>query len=206
MKYTAWFTLAFLSLVCACGRTTTTPSPVVVTESTEAEPGPEVPYPQYENWSQFEVGTQVVRRKEVTNPNGTVIETETLRLAEKSAEKVVVESQTFVERSSGKNDDNPPQNFVFPAKFRLPANMEIAQFSLPSMKAKQTGEEKVSVADVEYDAKVFEWTEVNEAGPMKVKLLWCEAFPGSKIRQVMNTEQTGTNSVEEIVKAEIKKS
>ena len=167
--------------------------------ASQAEPvGPLVPYPQFENWSRFTVGTKVVRRKEVTNEFGTVIETESLRLVEKTDAKVVVESQTLVERSNGSRDDNPPQVFEFPATFRLPASFTIEQFSLPSLKAKLVGTEKASVSDKEYEAQVYEWTEVNEAGPMTVRLLTCDAFPGGKIRQEMFAQQTGTRSVEQI--------
>ncbi len=127
----------FIGLI-ACGCNPSSPArPLTTTQpvSASAPSGPEVPYPQFENWNQFAVGTQIVRRKEVTNPNGYVYETETLKLIEKSDKKVVVESQTLVERSTGVNDDNPAQQFTFPATFKLPASMTIEQFKLPSLKA-----------------------------------------------------------------------
>lgn len=173
------------------------------TGASQVPDGPTVAYPQYENWHQFGIGTTVVRQKETSNANGKVVETETLKLIERNDKEVVVESQTLVERSSGKKDDNPPQEFRFPATFKLPASMTIEQFRLPSLKAELKGEESVEVEGQTYQAKVYQWTEVNETGPMSVRLLWAESFPGGKILQEMLTDNLGMQSVEKIVKAEL---
>ncbi len=144
-----------------------------------------------------------MRKKVVSNANGKVVETETLELIEKTDAKVVVQSQTLVERSTGVNDDNPPQTFEFAATFRLPPNLTIEQFKLPSLKAELKGEESIDVAGKSYSARVYEWTESNETGPMTVRLLWVDGFPGGKVSQEMHTLQTGMNSVESIHEVKI---
>lgn len=193
-------------IVAGCGREAQPPRGTATPSSTTADASTEVPYPQYANWSQFEVGTRVVRRKQVTNPHGVVIETETLTLREKNASRVVVESQTLVERTDGRLENNPPQTWEFPATFRLPASITLEQIELPSLSAKMIGTERVLVADTGYEARVYQWTEVNEAGPMSVRLLSAPDFPGHKLRQEMFTEQTQTKSIETIVEVEIVRS
>jgi len=153
-------------------------------------------HPEYANWSLFPVGTTVVRKKEVANDFGTVRVTTTLRLAEKTAEKVVVETQVTVDRA-GEPVENPPQRFEFPATFRVPEGMKRDQFLLPSLKAKSIGEENRTACGEEYLAEIFSWNEVNEAGPMAVKLWRSDDIPGRILRQEIN----GRNheSVEEVV-------
>lgn len=193
-------------IACGCKPSgPTNPLPTTQPVSASVPSGPDVPYPQFENWNQFAVGTKIVRRKEVTNPNGHVFETETLKLIDKNDKKVVVESQTLVERSTGVNDDNPPQLFTFPATFKLPASMTIEQFRLPSLKAELKGEEPIEIAGQTYQAKVYEWIESNETGPMNVRLLWADNFPGGKVYQEMLTQQTSMRSIEKITQAEIAK-
>ena len=156
-----------------------------------------VDHPEYVNWSRFPVGIIVVRKKEVTNNFGTVRVTTTLRLAEKTADKVIVESQVTVDRSGESVVENPPQRFNFPATFRLPEGMKLQQFSLPSLKARQVGEESRSACGREYKTEVFTWDEVNEAGPMAVKLWRTDDIPGRMLRQEINGHMHA--SVEEIV-------
>ncbi len=177
-----------------------------VVQSAGSESYPEAVNPQFGNWSRFPVGTKVVRKKEVTNPNGTVVETETLVLTDKSDKKVAVESQMLVERHDGTRIDNPSQTFEFAATFRVPPTISVEQFQLPSLNAKKTGMEKVVLSGKEYEANVYEWTETNEAGPMSVKLLSCDDFPGRKIRQEMYTQKTDTRSIENIVEVDLIKS
>ena len=172
-------------------------------QSNGSESYPVAINPQFGNWSRFQVGTKVVRRKEVTNPNGTVVETETLVLTDKSDTKVAVESQMLVERHDGTRIDNPSQTFEFAATFRVPPSVSLEQFQWPSLKAIRTGTEKVVLSEKEYEADVFEWTESNEAGPMSVKLLSCDDFPGRKIRQEMFTQKTDTRSIENIVAVDL---
>jgi len=122
-----------------------------------------------------------------------------LRLTEKTSDKVVVESQITVDRVGEGRIENPPSSTSFPAQFRLPAGMQIEQFSLPSLKAKLVGDETRSAAGREYQAQLFTWQERNETGPMTVRYWRSDAMPGRLVRQ----EITGENhkSVEEAVEA-----
>jgi hypothetical protein len=158
---------------------------------------PQVPHPEYAHWSQFPVGMGVVRKKEVSNEFGKLQVTSTFRLIEKTAAKVVVESQVTVERPEESVVKNPPQNFEFPATFRLPQGMRVEQFSLPSLKAKHVGEEVRSACGREYTTQLFTWDEMSEAGPMAVKLWRSNDIPGQMLRQEINGRTQV--SVEEVV-------
>jgi hypothetical protein len=143
------------------------------------------------------VGAVVVRKKEVTNDFGVVHVTTTLRLAEESAQKVIVENQVTIDRPEEAPVVNPPFSAEFPAQFRLPAGMDQKQFWLPSLQAQSLGEELRTVCGREYNAQLFTWTERNETGPMLVKLWRSDDIPGRMLRQ----EITGHmhNSVEEVI-------
>jgi hypothetical protein len=157
---------------------------------------PLVDHPEYVNWSRFPVGTSIVRKKEVTNEFGTVHVTTTLRLAEKTADKLVVKSQVTVARSGESPVENPPQQFNFPAQFRLPAGMKLEQFALPSLTARHVGEETREACGKEYRSQVFTWDERNETGPMAIKLWRCDDIPGRMLRQEIHGHMH--DSVEEI--------
>src|SRR6185295_8212307 len=111
---------------------------------------PLVDHPEYVNWSRFPVGTFVVRKKEVTNDFGLVRVTTKLRLSEKTADRAVVESQVTVDRPGEALIENPSQEMQFAARFPLPAEMKLEQFSLPALRAKQVGEESLSAGGREF--------------------------------------------------------
>jgi hypothetical protein len=158
---------------------------------------PRVEHPEFGNWRQFPEGARVIRKKEVSNETETVRVTTVVRLVEKTSEKVVVESQITVDRPGQPVVENPPARVEFPASFELPAGMQVEQFLLPSLKAKQVGEEPREVNGKTYQAVVFAWDERNEAGPMQVKLWRSDEIPGRMLRQEVNG-RTQT-SVEEVV-------
>ena len=158
---------------------------------------PLVDHPEYAAWSRFPVGAGVVRKKEVTNEFGNVRVTTTVRLAEKTADKVVVQTQITVDRAAEGLVENEPQTVDFPAKFRLPANMKLEQFALPSLRAKAVGEEAREVAGREFKAEVFTWQEFSERGQMTIKLWRSDEIPGRMLRQEINGPMH--NSVEEVV-------
>jgi len=143
------------------------------------------------------VGIVVVRKKEVAGGSETVQVTTTLRLAEKTTDKVVVESQVTVDRPGHPPTQNATQKVDFPATFPLPNGLRLEQFSLPSLKASQTGEETRQVCGQDYKTQLFTWDEVNETGPMTVKLWRSDDIPGRMLRQ----EIQGHNhvSIEEVV-------
>lgn len=165
--------------------------------STASEDLTLVDHPEYVHWSQFPVGTAVTRKKEVTNDHGKVRVTTIVRLAEKTVNKVVVETQVTVDRLDGKLEENPAFNAEFVAKFRLPASMKVEQFALPSLKAKPMGDETREAAGREYHAQVFTWEERNETGPMAVKLWRSNEIPGRMLRQEIDGPMH--HSVEETV-------
>lgn len=158
---------------------------------------PLVAHPEYANWSRFPVGIVVVRKKVVTNESETVWVTTTLRLTEKTTEKVVVESQVTVDRPGNPLEQNPRLTVGFPATFPLPKGLRLEQFSLPSLKAKQTGEETRQACGHDYQTQLFTWEEVNENGPMAIQLWRSDDIPGRMLRQEINGRKH--LSVEEVV-------
>src|SRR5262245_48062160 len=74
---------------------------------------PFVDHPEFVAWNRFPVGTSVVRKKEVSNVSGMVGVTTTLRLAQKTADKVVVENQVTIERPGEPLIENPPLRLEF---------------------------------------------------------------------------------------------
>ncbi len=161
--------------------------------------GPQVQYPEYVNWSQFPVGTVGRKTKRVINDVGVVTVDTQLRLVDKSSTKVVIESQVTVQRPGMAIQDNPPLAMEFPAKFPLPTGMRLEQFQLPSLKAERTGDDSVKVGNNEYQAELFEWEEVNEAGPMTVKIWRSDKVPGRILRQETFVKQTQETSVEHVL-------
>jgi hypothetical protein len=154
-------------------------------------------HPEYVHWSRFPVGIVVIRKKGVSNDLGTVRVTTSLRLAVKTADKVVVESQVTVERPGNPPVENPPLNADFPAKFRVPEGMNVEQFSLPSLRAKSVGEETRQACGRAYATQRFTWDEVNETGPMKVTLWRNDDIPGRMLRQEIHGQMH--DSIEEVV-------
>src|SRR5262245_16828210 len=119
-----------MSLVCLAGCGLGGPDVLPqgeLSEGYEAPPStdhlPVVSHPEFVAWNRFPVGAGVVRKKEVSNDSGTVRVTTTLRLAKKTADNIVVESQVTIERPGQLLIENPPLNLEFPASFRLPADM-----------------------------------------------------------------------------------
>ena len=158
---------------------------------------PLVSHPEYVAWSRFPVGMAVVRKKEVTNEFGVVRVTTTLRMAEKTTDHIVVESQVTVYRNADPPEENPPLKFDFPAKFRLPQGMQLEQFALPALKAEQVGEETRRVCDRECSTQLFAWEEVNKEATMAIKLWRSDDIPGRMVRQ--EVKGPSHNSVEDVV-------
>lgn len=176
--------------------------PVVVDPAPPAVEGAMVPTPQFVHWDQFPVETHVTRRKTVTNPDGSITVTTTQRLIEKTDKKITVQQQKTVERPEGRTEFSA-QDLVFAASFRLPPNLTEEQFALPALKAKLTGRETIEVAGQTYDAEVFEWEEVNEAGPMPIKIWRSNAVPGQILREEMLIRNNNQESSEEIIEIAI---
>jgi hypothetical protein len=158
---------------------------------------PLVDHPEYANWQQFPLGTVVIRQKEVSNEHGVVRVKTSLRMAEKDDTSLTVETQVTVDRSGEGLVENPPFAAKFPRQFRLPSGMNADQFALPSLKAKLVGEEVLEACGQSFETQVFAWDEVNEAGPMKVKLWWSAAMPGRMVRQEIDGHMH--HSVEKVV-------
>lgn len=139
--------------------------------------------PDYRHWSQFPVGTTVVREKRVTSDRGTVHVTTTLRLVEKRPDQLMVESQVRVVRDGELLPANPPQTLAYHARFPLPPGMDAAAFDLPALRASRVGEEVQKVGEQEFLAEKFTWQEVNETGPMEVTYWRHDQVPGRMLRQ-----------------------
>lgn len=156
-----------------------------------------VAHPEYENWSRFPKGASITRSRTVTNEFGEVRVTTKMWLEDKSDREVTVGSQIHVVRSGDyPEENNPPSTTKYAASFQVPQGMTPEFFQKPSDKAKLVGKEMVGIADREFETEVFEWTENNEAGPMKIKLWRSIDVPGRIVRQEMLTESSGTKTLE----------
>ncbi len=82
--------------------------------------------------------------------------------------------------------------------------MKYEQFQLPSLKAKQIGQEEVECAGQKVAAKKFEWTESNESGPMQVAYWQSDTVPGRFVKQEQSTSSIGVRSHEIVVAIELK--
>ena len=160
---------------------------------------PMVVHPEYANWSRFPVGAQVVRYRVVSNEKGKVEVTSTIKLEQKTDRFVEIVSQVNVKRSDEDLQENPPERTKFLSEFKLPAGLSEDFFQLPSSKAKMVGEEELQVHGRSVQAKVYEWTENNETGPMAVKLWRSDQVPGRIVRQEMFIESSQTKTVEELL-------
>ncbi|MFN5273451.1 MAG: hypothetical protein ACK5E3_09605 [Planctomycetota bacterium] len=157
-----------------------------------------IPHPEYSNWSRFDVGAGVVRTRLISNKLGTVRVTTKLELSDKSKDAIAFTTQVSVERPGEQVEKNPEETTKVPASFRLPEGLSEEYFQLPSPKAKLLGEESIELFGKVIIAEVYEWTESNETGPMKVKLWRSDEVPGRIVRQEMLIEATQTKTIEEL--------
>ncbi len=157
--------------------------------------------PDYLNWNRFKVGTKVVRKKITKNPSDQVTETQTLKLLESNGEKVVLETQITVERPNYPRKENAPFKIEHAAKFRLPDNLKLEQFTKPSIKAREIAEETIKVLGKEYKAKLFTWEDNTESGPMPHKYWESMEFPGRLLKHeaVVKKDNGETSTTEEII-------
>jgi hypothetical protein len=187
-----------ICLGCDAGSGKVVPGSVPTTQAS-VNPLPKVAHPEYANWSQFNQKASIVRKRIVTNANGSIAVTTKMWLESKDAKEVSVGSQVTVERPGEPVEKNDVNIVSYPATYSLPEGMDEAQFLLPSAKAKETGTETVQVQGTQVEAKVYEWIENNEAGAMTVKVWHSNSIPGKIIRQEMFTKSSETKTSEEIV-------
>ncbi len=156
--------------------------------------------PEFLHWNQFPIGSQVVKKKVISNGNGTVEVTTTMTVREKTADKVIVDQQVTVVHPDS-TLENPSQSLEYVSKFQLPAGMSLEAFSLPSLKARQAGTAEIELLGKVYVADVFEWEEKNERGPMSVKLWRSDKVPGRTIKEeatILDGNDTSREMVMEI--------
>ena len=163
-------------------------APVVVAEAPSLVDLPLVAHPEYENWSRFAEGTQVVRKDNLASTDGEAILYTTLRLAKKTDAGVTIESQNAIVRK-GERQESDPVTAEYAAQFRLPKGMELEQFQLPTLKAKKVREETVKVADQEYNTEVFTFQDQSESGPVDVTLWRSNEFPGRQVKKEIVDKQ-----------------
>jgi|LakMenE18May11ns_1017448.scaffolds.fasta_scaffold9857316_2 hypothetical protein len=193
-------TICFLQIGCGPQSPIIAPSDLAPADAPEL---PQVAHPEYTHWSRFPIGTKVIRYKEAYNDHGKVKVTTTITLADKSEKQVVVESQITVERENMPAEVNPSFTAEYPATFPLPANLKLEQFTLPSLKAKVIGEENQSVAGKDFATTIYGWQEVNEAGPMDVKVWRSDDVPGRTVREESLTISTQNKSLETVIEISI---
>ena len=160
---------------------------------------PKAIHPEYANWSRFPEKAFVIRKRLVSNSNGTVVVTTKMWLEKKDTDEVLVGSQVTVERPNESIVENDEDVVRYPATYKLPKGMDEARFLLPSAKAKETGTEVIKIGNREFKSKIFEWEENNETGPMTVKLWRSDDIPGKIVRQEFFTKSTETKSSEEVI-------
>lgn len=172
--------------------------PVTVVPPPKVYSGDLVPHPEYVNWSQFPVGTQVVRKDALASENGDLFQLTTLRLAKKSEAAVVVESQTTIQRA-GKDEIGEVLEMEYPAEFQIPDGMELDQFTAPSLTAELKGNETIDVAGKTFEADLFEFVDTAEAGPCAVTVWRSNDIPGKQAKkQIIGPDGNQLSSSETI--------
>lgn len=212
LEFVLWLSVSVGGLLCVGCTESGAPAKSEMESTTDGSPvasqgeGEEAAHPEFAHWSQFPVGAKTVRRKEVSNENGKVVVTTTVKLADKNEKQVVVETQVTVERSGDPKLENPPFTAEYPATFRVPKSMTVDQFRLPSLKAKLAGEEELEILGQKYLAEKFSWTESNEAGPMEVSVWRSDKVPGRTVKEESLTKSLSNKSLEEVIEISIPES
>ena len=161
---------------------------------------------EYANWKQFKVGTIVKRRSLTTTVNGPgrVISINTFELANIADNVIEVSRQNTTDRGEGfPVKVNPGSTFKYYRQFPIPNGMTADNFNKPSLKAKKTGEEELTVLGKKYKSTIYKWTDSTEAGPMEVTVWLSEEMPGRIVKQTMVQPQTNT-TVEEVIEITLK--
>lgn len=181
-----------------------TQSPVAAIENNgpSIEDLPVIERAEYANWNQFPQGTLVKLVRETKSESDKVVVTTTSKLAVKTNEKVVIETQITVDRG-GEPLVNPVMELEYPATFRLPPNMDAAKFALPSQNAKVDGEESIEFNGKKYLATIYSWDASSEAGPTKNRMWFSNEIPGRVLRHEMTCSAFSTS--ENITSIEIPK-
>lgn len=190
--------VAAVTLGCGNGKPSSEKPQGFPTEKPSTDNLPTADNLNFKNWSRFPVGTTVTWVKNTKNDKDWVKETTIRKLVEKTADKVVVEWQVTVERPNYETKVNPPNRSEILATFRVPAGMNAEQLQAPSLKAKRTGEDLVTVLGKTHKAEVFTWQDGTESGPMEIKAWYVDTIPGRVARQTMKVGQKEFESQEEI--------
>lgn len=198
-----YITVVAVATVLLGGCSTSSNTGVNIPAEVVTTSGEEVAHPEFVHWSKFPVNAKTVRRKEVSNDQGKVVVTTTVKLIEKNHQQVVVETQVTVERSGDSKLENPPFTSDYPATFRLPKNMKIEQFQMPSLKAKLDGKEELEILGKKINVEKFSWQESNEAGPMEVVVYRSDEIPGRTVREESLTKSLSNKSLEEVIEVSI---
>lgn len=156
------------------------------------------PNPPYKNWSAFNVGASSTLKSVLIDhsgddpnvidttarPEGAAEQLTTLKLAQKTPEKVVVE-QTETDLEAGSETEHPAVKITYPATVSTPKP------SNENVSGVKEGEEEIEVAGkpmkvhwVESTIKIGDETSIN-------KLWWTDAVPGGTVKQVTTKKQGG---------------
>lgn len=195
----SWWTFLLVS-GCGPGR----PAPALNVPERKDDPEAKLlDNPDYVNWNRFPSGTTVVRESHITGPEGTTIETTTLKLKDKSNSQLTVEMQVSVQHGD-QLTENPVFELTHRAKVRTRSTQ--AELLLPRPDATKAGTAVLAIEGRDYDAQIFEWIDTVEAGPMQVKVWRSEYFPGRVLRretQVADKFGKQVNRVETIKQLKI---
>ncbi len=177
-------------LLCAAMQTGCERAPASASNSLPpAKKLPLAPHPEYANWSQFPVGTEIVRKDTLASVNGSTFLFMRLRLIEKNDQRVVLESQSAIEQN-GKRQDSDVNQANYPATFEIPEGMKIEQFEAPALKAERQDNEKLQILGREIDCEVYRFVDQSEAGPVDVVLWRSQRIPGRQVRKII-TDRNG---------------
>ena len=153
---------------------------IVASFSSEICSGQETINPLFENWSQFDIGTQVTMSTVAENRGTKVSEMKmTHKLIHKSDELVRVEMQSFVvaggREVKGANTKMEFKKLLTPAEAKLQKQAE--------QKAKSSsGTERLSIAGKTYSAK-WTLTEIETAMGKTTSKIWMSPkFPGMTLK------------------------
>lgn len=156
-----------------------------------------IPSADFLCWKNFPLGTQVVRRKTMTNSHGKTVVTTTLELKTLNDQLAKVQSQITVDRDN-ETLENPPDMFQYPANHKIPEEMSAEQFEFPVPDAIFVKKETVRVLDKDYEAAVYQWKATLESGPVGVTGWFSNDFPGRQIRLEFDYSDD-TTSVDEVI-------
>ncbi len=160
----------------------------------------------YESWKPHPVGTCVVRTNITTIGDQSTTSVETWTLQANNSTSVEVENQNTTTKSDGSYKKvNEPRLFKYPATIKVHPELKAEQFTKPDAKATEVGEEKLTVLGQEFPCTIYEWSNITEAGEMKIRAWISPKMPGQIVKQVMKVSKLNSTTVDQVTELSVPK-